>query len=166
FIYFAGGNKVWAYVVTFNGNITSVAGSPFFAPGALELSAITIFPSGKFLIVSHGNPHRAWSYTVNTTSGVLTLAPGMPVTTGTTPSNLTISRSNKFAYISCQGGGITAYAIDQTTGALTSIPGSPFSQSPGNSLPAGITVDQSGKYVYVEGKTGVDCYRINTTNGT
>src|SRR5947209_18061859 len=56
----------------------------------------------------------------------------------------------RFAYVANGSGGgpgsVSAYTIDGNTGALTPIPGSPF---PAGSLPRFVTVDPSGRFLYV-----------------
>jgi 6-phosphogluconolactonase len=151
FIYFAAGNEVLAYSVTSTGTLKAIQGSPFLTPGASSLWPITVSPSGKFLIAADYNLGGIWSFAVNATTGALTLAPGDPFPTGNTPFNLTFDRASKFAYVSCEGTGISGYSINQTNGSLTTVHGSPFALSKHNSVAAGITVDGSGKYVYVEG---------------
>jgi 6-phosphogluconolactonase len=59
--------------------------------------------------------------------------------------------SRRFLYVLDQTNGINAYAINQSTGALTAITGSPFA------TPFGVTslaFNASGTYVYVAGETG------------
>jgi 6-phosphogluconolactonase (cycloisomerase 2 family) len=156
---------VLAYSVTPTGTVKAIQGSPFLTTGATNLSAITVSPSGKVLIAADDNLGGAWSFVVNATTSALTLAPGAPFPTGNTPRNLTFDHASKFAYVSCEGTGISGYSINQTNGSLTTVPGSPFALSKHNSLAAGITVDGSGKYVYVEGQSGVDGYKINQLTG-
>jgi 6-phosphogluconolactonase len=57
---------------------------------------------------------------------------------------------------------INGYAIDNATGELTNIKGSPFSGSGGT---LGIAADRSGKFLYVANQADVLGYRINSSNG-
>jgi len=43
-------------------------------------------------------------------------------------------------------GGIYAFTISQSTGALTPVPGSPFTAN--LNIPAALAIDQSGTYLY------------------
>src|SRR5260370_4108327 len=53
----------------------------------------------------------------------------------------------KFAYVANENSSnVSAYAIDRTTGALTSLPGSPFAAV---SLPFSVAVVPSGNFAYV-----------------
>ena len=68
----------------------------------------------------------------------------------------------QFAYVTNRGG-ISAYRINATTGALTEVPGSPF---PDKSNPAFLTVNPSGTVAYVANNSdSVSAYRIDTTTG-
>jgi DNA-binding beta-propeller fold protein YncE len=73
----------------------------------------------------------------------------------------------QFVYLTnSQDQTISGYSIDATTGALSSVPGSPFSN--GNSPCWGITVDPTSHFVYVvntgEVNTG-SIYAINPQTG-
>lgn len=103
--------------------------------------------------------------TVNATTGALVQATGGSLPAGNTPYSLTFDATSTFAYVSCEGTGISAFSINQTDDVLTAVTGSPFALSKTNSLAAGVTVDGSGNYLYVEGQLGVDGYKINHTTG-
>lgn len=165
FIYFSAGTEVLAYTIEANGTLKVIRGSPFAAPGATNLSAIAVSPSGKFLIAADYNLNAVWSYALNATTGALVLASGAPSPTGNTPLYLAFDATSAFAYVSCEGTGISAFSIDQTGGSLTAVAGSPFALSKKNSVAAGVTLDGSGNYLYVEGQIGVDGYKINHTTG-
>ena len=71
----------------------------------------------------------------------------------------------KFAYVANENSSnVSAYAIDRTTGALTSVPGSPFAAG---SLPFSVAVDSSGKFAYVANfaSNNVSAYTIDRTTG-
>jgi 6-phosphogluconolactonase len=71
-----------------------------------------------------------------------------------------------FAYVVNSGSSISAFSIDETTGALSTVPGSPFAN--GDS-PADIVVTPSGKFAYVrtgtENGPTVSTYAIDATTG-
>src|SRR5260370_4074690 len=71
----------------------------------------------------------------------------------------------KFAYVANENSSnVSAYAIDRTTGALTSVPGSPFAAG---SLPFSVAVDPSGNFAYVANfaSNNVSAYTIDRTTG-
>ncbi len=84
------------------------------------------------------------------------------------------SQSGGFAYVAncgslgCGGGvgpgNVSAYTIDGTTGALTPVAGSPFPTGLG---PQGVTVDPSGRFLYVANlaSSNVSAYTIDPATG-
>ena len=66
--------------------------------------------------------------------------------------------TGKFAYVSNQGGSVSAYSI-RADGSLTPVPGSPFAAGSG---PFSVVVDPTGKFVYVANVSGnnVSAYSI------
>ena len=59
---------------------------------------------------------------------------------------------------------VSAYTINNTTGALSPVGGSPF---PTGFMPISVTVDPSGRFVYVtnSGSSSVSAYTINSITG-
>ncbi|HET6465551.1 MAG TPA: beta-propeller fold lactonase family protein, partial [Nitrospiria bacterium] len=47
-------------------------------------------------------------------------------TAGTSPNAVTVDPSAQFVYVANSSSNVSAYTIDQTTGALTDVSGSPF----------------------------------------
>jgi 6-phosphogluconolactonase len=84
------------------------------------------------------------TYGIDASTGALIPAAGSPLVSLSNAAGLQIDPSGKFAYtVADAGAGQTAvygYSIDASTGALTSIVGSPFATSgfPGN--PTGVSV--------------------------
>ncbi len=176
----------FAYVANYGSNNVSVysinpttgaltAGAPV-AAGAYPVS-VTVDPSGKFAYVANygtGNIQNSVSgnvsmYAINHTTGALTAA-GTPVATGTNPYSVIIDPSGKFAYVTVGHAyvgnfdtiDILAYAIDPTTGALSS--GTVAFTGTGR---YSVTVDPSGKFAYVTSyvSNNVSVYSINPTTG-
>ena len=138
---------------------------------------VTVTPSGKFVYVTNsGNVYdpddgSVAMYTINATTGALTSTgtingncPGLCF-----PSSIVVDPSGKFAYVPSGGGGfpfnVEMYAIDATTGALTSI-----GTIAAGADPVSVVVDPSGKFAYVVnenfGSAGnVSMYTINATTG-
>jgi 6-phosphogluconolactonase len=61
-------------------------------------------------------------------------------------------------------GTVSAYALNSATGALTALPGSPFTVGPS---PKSLSVDNSGRYLYVASSTGnnVAAFAIDSATG-
>jgi 6-phosphogluconolactonase (cycloisomerase 2 family) len=87
-------------------------------------------PQGRFLFVGSEGSGEIWVFQINATTGALTETAGSPFTAPsfTSADIMTVDASGKFLYVGqvFASNGVAAFAINQTTGALTPIPGSPF----------------------------------------
>jgi 6-phosphogluconolactonase (cycloisomerase 2 family) len=81
----------------------------------------------------------------------------------TGPTSVAVDPSGKFAYATNTNGTISAYTINQTTGALTA-----GTAVAAGTYPSSITVDPSGKFAYVAnmGDNTISTYTIDPTYGT
>jgi 6-phosphogluconolactonase (cycloisomerase 2 family) len=89
------------------------------------------------------------------------------VASGIGPIVIALDPSGHFVYVGNNAGkSISAYTIDTATGALSEIPGSPFSAA---AAPFTVTVDPSGRFVYatlITDSNGlVASYSINASTG-
>jgi len=149
-------------------------------PPAASLDAtansVTVDPLGKFAYVANlGDDETSdgsvISYAINATTGALTPTgaingncPGLCV-----PGSLAVDPSGKFAYVPNGDGAepdnVAVYAIDATTGSLTST-GEINVGGSANS----VAVDPSGKFAYVTSQNSsggnVSMFTINATTGT
>jgi 6-phosphogluconolactonase (cycloisomerase 2 family) len=154
-----GDSTVQAFTINrTNGALTPIAGSPFPAPGA---DTAVSDPKGRFLFVGAEFTGQITVFQVNATSGVLS-------TTGTFQSfnmvsadSLAVDGNGKFIYAG-QGNAATpipivAFSIDQTSGALSEIAGSPF-----NLGVATVHADSTGKFLL--GVRGILDQVSTTTN--
>ena len=126
-----------------------------------------------FVYVANFAGNNVSAYTINDSTGALSEIAGSPFAAGIGPTSVAVDPSGKFAYVT-NGGSlnftdtISAYAINATTGALTSV----GAASTGRSSPRSITVDPSGTFVYTANggsRTSafdVSAYIINATTGT
>lgn len=141
-----------------SGALTPVSGSPF-ATGSAPVS-VTIDPSGRFLYVADQTfsaSNNVSAFAISSTSGALTPISGSPFTAGAFPLWVTVEPSGKFLYVlnigsggSSGPGNVSAFVIDGVSGALSPVPGSPF---PVGTQLHSMTVDPSGKFLYVAGGT-------------
>jgi len=80
--------------------------------------------------VNVGDDGGLAGYSIDAASGALTAMPGSPFAIGGVPNSVAIDASGKFLMVSIfpLGGGshLAVFSIDPGTGALTSVPGSPF----------------------------------------
>jgi sugar lactone lactonase YvrE len=150
-------NQVWAFTVGSNGGLTAVAGSPttvrapFSSPGKGPTGVTAALdPQARFLFVLDGTAPNMYVYSVSAT-GMLTQISGSPFAIGVTGTALAVSPSGKFVYAAGYGQAqIAAMAVNQSSGALTLVPGSPFDNGPFRNGGAPISdahVDASGKYL-------------------
>ena len=151
--------------------MSEVAGSPFTV--GMGPLCLKIDPSGKFAYVTNGVSRSVSAYSINATTGALTEIVGSPFMVGSAmPVSMAIHPSGKFAYLAHDSTGnpkgtITTYAINATTGALTSV-----GVRAGAIQSGTITVEPSGKFAYlIDGGGlpptggGVLAYTINATTG-
>jgi len=164
-----GSNTVSAYSVT--------SGALSAAPIANTVTentpvAIAVHPSGKFVYVVNQLSNSISAYSITPTGALaaidadaktLDMQPSISTGTAYIPVAIAINPAGTYAYVASLGDGstsscggltttgcITAYQIDQSTGALTSVP---ISGANGNyiatadNVPSAIAVD--GTYVYV-----------------
>jgi len=153
------------------GALSQIAGSPF-SVGNSNTATMAMHPTGKFLyLANYGNPRgTVTSYAINPTTGTLT---GTGSVAGAMyPLGITVDPSGTFVYLTDRGelstifGGVLAYRINATTGALTAVSGSPLVEGRG---PQSVAVDPSGRFAYVAhpgGSNGVvSAFTINATTG-
>jgi len=153
----------------------TITGSPVMNVAVscvMNSSPVTVDPSGNFAYVSNSGPGNISAYTINQTTGALTTVSLSPFTAGSYPNQVTVDPSGTFAYVANMGDGtgdgtISAYTIDNTStstpGALNTVSGSPFTAG---ISPSQVTVDPSGKFVYVAnmGDDTISAYTIDTTS--
>ena len=129
-----------------NGKVTPVAGAPFLEnPGGAGPRELQVTPNGKFVYVVNINTDTVAGYAINPSSGALTQVPGSPFSVGTTPNNLgcvscplgiTIHSSGRFVYVAnSTADSISGFSVDQMTGSLTPVAGSPFVVGPAVGCP-------------------------------
>ena len=140
------------------GALSLVPGSPLSSAHSVYSSGpMAIDPAGKYLYVSYELPMlngedggALAAYSIDAASGALAGVPGAPFSVGGVPNAVAIDASGKFLIVSMypQAGGncLAVFSIDPGTGALTSVPGSPF--GPGHAC-GFVAADPSAPYVYV-----------------
>jgi 6-phosphogluconolactonase len=122
-----------------------------------------------FVYVASNYSYDVSAYTIDGTTGGLTVVSGSPFSAGTQPVAVTVDPTGKFVYVVNYDnvpalGNISAYIINGATGALTAVPGSPF---PAGFLPYSVTIDSTGHFAYVAnaGSNNVSAYTIVATTG-
>jgi len=173
---FFDGNVSMYTIDATTGALTSVG--PPVDSGDEGAHSVAVDPSGRFVYVANsGEGNTAGSistYTINATTGALTstgtifgVCPGLCA-----PWSIAVDPSGKFSYVADEGGfaptGVSIFAINVTTGALTSV---------GTITTGGravsVTMDPTGKFAYAaDGSNGfpaesnnVTMYTVNATTG-
>jgi len=113
--------------------------------------------AARFAFVVNGNvfandPSVTLSaYKINADTGALTLVPGSPFDTGASDNGtvfIDVDPNSRFVYVPLQSlNTIAVFSVDQTTGALTPVSGSPFPS--GGNYTFAAKVDPSGRFLYV-----------------
>src|SRR5262249_37506507 len=121
---------IFAYVINrSNGNLSTVPGSPYLTN--VPFYADVIDQQGKFLYALGSG--GVYAFSIQSGTGALTQISGSPFrapapTNGGSPQPATlmaVDQMNKLLYVSTSAG-IFGYTINQSTGQLTPISGSPF----------------------------------------
>jgi 6-phosphogluconolactonase len=165
FVYAYGDGQVFAFSIQAGtGQLSAIAGSPFassnsgqqFAGSSLRMA---VSQDDRFLFV--GSDSGIFAYTIDATTGALTMVPGSPFGAGTGEAFAIVAPSSGYLYESAAGGKspIHGYKIDSNTGALTEIAGSPFGS---NCSASNLTSPASGKFLFAP---GCGMYSINTVSG-
>jgi 6-phosphogluconolactonase len=119
---------VAAFSIDPSTGVLTVIGSPF-STGSGPFS-IAVDQSGKFLYTANSHDNTVSAFTIDSSTGALTEVGGSPFATGAAggfPFALAMDPVGMFLYTANQGSdNISGFSINITTGALTPIPGSPF----------------------------------------
>jgi 6-phosphogluconolactonase len=143
--------------VASDGTLT-LSGTPGPAGGSGPTAAV-IDPSGKYLLVTISNPIDVFGYvsvfSIDAGSGALTPVAGSPFPANADPTEILITPSGKFVYVSNPAiGAITAFTFSSSDGTLTQLPSSPISSlSGGGGSASGLAVDGSEQFLYVTNPT-------------
>ncbi len=116
----------------------------------------TIDPQGHFLYVPMGS---TGTELYKITGGALGDLGTIPPLGATKPQYVAITPSDTFAYISDGVTGVAGYSVSATTGALTALPGAPFTAGPG---PSAMAMTPNGKFLYVATSVAVVQFAINS----
>jgi 6-phosphogluconolactonase len=142
-------------------------------PGLCFPSSVAVDPSGKFAYVASGGadfPFNVEMYTIDATTGAL--ASIGTIAAGGYPQAVAVDPAGKFIYVVTASatagspGSVSMYAINATTGALTSTGTIAAGEDP-----VAVAVSLSGQFAYVVnanfGSAGnVSMYAIDATTGT
>ncbi len=165
-------------VVTFHvSNTGALTSTATLGTGSVP-TAIIVAPNRRFAFVADsavGSDTGGISqYTMSSSSGVLAgnttdangnpgSIPVPPVLAGTNPVALAVDSKGKFLFVANQGSNnISVFTINQSTGIITPIAGSPFSTAVG---PTGLAVSGNHLFVANQGAGVVSAYSFDSTSG-
>jgi 6-phosphogluconolactonase (cycloisomerase 2 family) len=154
----AGSDNFLIYDIDATGALAhrSVPATPY-ATGEGPTSIATI--NGFMFVANHGGSNN-----ISVFDDTLNQVPGSPFPADGNPLSLAVGASGKFLYSAnpdATNRSISGFSIDQYTGALSPLGGSPFQ------LPVShyIATDQTGAYLYVTSGPNVLGYGIDATTG-
>jgi 6-phosphogluconolactonase len=143
--------------------------------GGTPISPVVVDPYGRFAYQSQQGQTTIYEFTIDPTSGALTAVAGSPLSTGAA-GEITIDPTGSYLFTKGSDG-VTAFAINPATGALTLAPATSFvSVSPvgfGISGTAALHIDPSAQFAYLAGEdpsagsggTAVYGYSLDSSTG-
>lgn len=162
-------DAVLAFESAANGALTPL--SPPSYPTGSAPNGVAVDPTGHFLYVVNILSDSVTGYAI-ALNGSLSPIPGSPWTTGSGPGWITIDPTGRYVYVAncadlCSGSGegnVSGFAMNKTTGALSAIPGSPFTA---DETPYSIAVDPIGSFAYVANfrSNTVSVFKIDQCTG-
>jgi 6-phosphogluconolactonase (cycloisomerase 2 family) len=126
----------------------------------LLCAAATVFaqqPVPKVLYVVNYVDANVSAFTVEPLTGQLTTVPGSPYSASPALQGIALTPDNKYLYTAGQS--ITAFSINQSTGALTQIADYPIGTNLGR-----LAITPDGKYLYAPA-SGIYAYSIDPATG-
>jgi 6-phosphogluconolactonase (cycloisomerase 2 family) len=150
-----GSNDVSAFAVNdVTGALTAVPGSPFSS--GTNPRALTLYGNTHFLYVANAGSDTVSAFAVDySTGGLIPLSPAT-YTTGKGPSSMAADPAYGSPYLfvanSAGSNDISVFVIDQGTGSLTPVAGSPF---PAGGNPISLAFGAGGKFLYTANPGGM-----------
>ncbi len=172
-----GGNSISVYAIdAATGALTPAAGSPFAMGAGAAPRSITFDPTGRVILIARNGDDFVMAQHINAATGAF--SPGSAIGgAGDGPISVAIDPSGKFVYVANNvSSDVSAYTIDAanvgTVGAFTQIDcgggaGCNGANFTAGTNPAAVSVDASGKFVYVANvnSDNVSTFAIDATTG-
>jgi 6-phosphogluconolactonase (cycloisomerase 2 family) len=134
------------------------------AGGSIAASAtVNAVSSVDFLLTANDFTGDVSAYKLDASTGAPAEVAGspFPATASGSLRWVVFSSDNRFAY-AASGDSIFSYSVDQVTGALAALPGSPLLSE----FNQGMAIHPSGNWIYVAlGDNGLVTYAVNPTTG-
>lgn len=165
--------RIETYPIATDGSLPAVPSSSVVLDDDEPLLTMALDSKGRFAYGVSPFSNTIYVFTVNQGTGALTVS-GEPLLVGPAPAHripafVAPEPSGHYVYVTqiadgspAADNGIRGYAVDQTTGTLTELPGSPFG---GDSVAAGAIVFRpDGKFLYSSGG-GLNAFAIDADSG-
>ena len=123
--------------------------------------------TGQFLYVIAGGTPTLKSYSIDSTSGVLTqIGSTGPLGQCSTGHSVTISPNNKFLYVGCRFNGVVySFSRNTQTGALTNLGATNVIQNGAPGVSFSVVVDPTSSFLFVGVTDGVTVFNIDPNSG-
>jgi 6-phosphogluconolactonase (cycloisomerase 2 family) len=150
-------------------SVDASSGGLMYSSAVTEMAdfrSAVIDPSGNFLYVA--SFAQIYAYQINLTDGSLTAIAGSPFSSPASDQAFltpVFDSTAKYLLAPLSVGGVEAFALESSTGALLQVPGSPFPTSAGTS-PMSIAADPAGSFIYVCNYDGpLDGFEVDKNSG-
>lgn len=157
----AGG--IYVYTIGSNGAI-SIANSGGPVATGVETSVLRVDPTGKWLLGASAFAGQAYVFQIGTGGALTAISTSTVTLNGSTPStDLEISPTEAYVFVSCGTAGIYEMSFNSSTGALAQI-NSPLSPKTTDAADYGLAVSPSGSYLFAAETVtgGVRVFSIGT----
>ena len=134
----------------------------------VEGTDMVVDPQDKYLYLVTRSTSKIYGFSISEQTGQLTAVPGSPFSIrpfgfAKDPVAVAIDPSGRYLYVALLNyGAIAGFTLDQSTGTLTPIKGSPFADDFG---PQEITLHPSGKYLISINWNSLRSYEIDQQTG-
>jgi 6-phosphogluconolactonase len=148
-------NTVSGFLVSANGSLSAISGSPFVTGGSgggnnIDPNEIAVasLRGTSYLYAANDGSGTLAGFHINATTVALTAVPGSPFLADGAPGgdySLAVSPDGKLLFATEENVTVIhVYAIDATTGALNQLPGSPYNVGANSQ---GLKVTANGKFL-------------------
>ena len=127
--------------------------------------ALAVHPSKRFVLTVMKPTASVAVHRIDASSGRLVEIPQSPFSVGAqSPYSVSMHPSGHFVYVAARWGGVVAFTMDDQSGVLTLVPGSPFAAQ---KRTRSLMVHPSGRFVYATNahSNSISAYRVNERTG-
>lgn len=128
-------------------------------------AALAVHPSKRFLVTVIKTINAIAVHRIDADTGHLLEIPQSPFSVDAqSPYSVSIHPSGRFVYVAARWGGVVAFTMDEQSGVLTLVPGSPFAAQ---KRTRSVQVHPSGRFVYATNahSNSISAYRVDEKTG-